>query len=83
MINNMQIDIITIFPNFFDYFLNHSILKRAKEKNKVIMMKLEILISVSTTVLSKTMLKTFFDGGFSKIVLKKFTLFFSVIVLTS
>ncbi|MDO7983458.1 MAG: tRNA (guanosine(37)-N1)-methyltransferase TrmD [Pigeon pea little leaf phytoplasma] len=33
----MQIDIITIFPNFFDYFLNHSILKRAKEKNKVIM----------------------------------------------
>ncbi|MDO8030025.1 tRNA (guanosine(37)-N1)-methyltransferase TrmD ['Planchonia careya' phytoplasma] len=32
----MQIDFITIFPNFFDYFLDHSIIKRAQEKNKVI-----------------------------------------------
>ncbi|MEZ0180020.1 tRNA (guanosine(37)-N1)-methyltransferase TrmD ['Camptotheca acuminata' phytoplasma] len=31
----MKFDIITIFPNFFDNFLNNSILKRAREKNKI------------------------------------------------
>ncbi|MGA0447970.1 MAG: tRNA (guanosine(37)-N1)-methyltransferase TrmD [Candidatus Phytoplasma pyri] len=32
----MIIDIITIFPKFFDYFFEHSIIKRAIEKNKII-----------------------------------------------
>ena len=32
---NMRIDIITIFPNFFSSFFEHSILKRAQEKKSV------------------------------------------------
>ncbi|WP_341266342.1 tRNA (guanosine(37)-N1)-methyltransferase TrmD [Candidatus Phytoplasma fraxini] len=31
----MIFDIITIFPNFFDNLSNHSIIKRAKDKNKI------------------------------------------------
>jgi len=31
----MQIDILTIFPEMFDGFLNTSIIKRAIENNKV------------------------------------------------
>lgn len=31
----MKIDILTLFPNMFDGFLNESIIKRAREKNKV------------------------------------------------
>ncbi len=31
----MKISILTLFPNFFDNFLNESIVKRAIEKNKV------------------------------------------------
>ena len=31
----MKIDILTLFPNMFDGFLNESIIKRAIEDNKV------------------------------------------------
>lgn len=31
----MKIDILTLFPNMFDGFLNESIIKRARENNKV------------------------------------------------
>ena len=31
----MRIDILTLFPNMFDGFLNESIIKRARENNKV------------------------------------------------
>ena len=31
----MRIDIITIFPNFFNHFFEYSILKRAQEKEKI------------------------------------------------
>lgn len=31
----MRIDILTLFPNMFDGFLNESIIKRAREKNQV------------------------------------------------
>ena len=31
----MQIDILTLFPNMFDGFLNESIIKRARDKNQV------------------------------------------------
>ena len=31
----MRIDIITLFPDFFDNYFEYSILKRAKQKNKV------------------------------------------------
>ena len=31
----MRIDIITIFPNFFNHFFEYSILKRAQEKKKI------------------------------------------------
>lgn len=31
----MKIDILTLFPNMFDVFLNESIIKRARENNKV------------------------------------------------
>ena len=31
----MRIDIITIFPNFFEGPFSHSILKRSQKKNKV------------------------------------------------
>ncbi|KND62707.1 tRNA (guanosine(37)-N1)-methyltransferase TrmD [Candidatus Phytoplasma phoenicium] len=31
----MKFDIITIFPNFFENFLNHSIVKRAQAKKKI------------------------------------------------
>ncbi|MDV3193965.1 MAG: hypothetical protein Q8835_02830, partial [Sweet potato little leaf phytoplasma] len=35
LIKHMQIDVITIFPNFFDYFLDHSIIKNEnKEKEE-------------------------------------------------
>jgi tRNA (guanine37-N1)-methyltransferase len=32
----MKFDIITIFPNFFDFFLNNSIIKKAYQKKKII-----------------------------------------------
>ena len=31
----MKIDILTLFPNMFDGFLNESIIKRAREKELV------------------------------------------------
>ena len=31
----MRIDVITIFPDFFNHFFEYSILKRAQEKNKI------------------------------------------------
>ena len=32
----LRFDIITIFPDMFHFVLDHSILKRAQEKNKVV-----------------------------------------------
>ncbi|WP_457916017.1 tRNA (guanosine(37)-N1)-methyltransferase TrmD [Candidatus Phytoplasma sacchari] len=38
----MRFDIITIFPNFFDFFLNHSIIKRACFKKKILVNILDL-----------------------------------------